>query len=370
MDYYLEDKTRLANQPKRTIGDYVESEGILVPKRFNSFQEAWNWRTRYEFMARSEHPLDYDGASGIIPSMNIYNVAIYGIKKEEDVYKSILGSNRAIARIVELANLLNLKPKKFISGISFSYWEKINGFNRAIVADSAVENKYHIMTKDNSEFVNYSIYEKGSLKSLGSEMKDKEKDAKELVAFYERIRNLPRFDKNHCPIIEVQTTPEGKNYFLQSHRTVDFRPADFFLERQTEKGEVESWFVRGATPKEGINMKTLISRKKLIPIPEEAESFSQFVGINPIFEEIMTRKVGAILGGNPSFEPYLWGAAQGHSNRSVIFKPKIFGIFKNKIYTYEEFNFFEDLAEKTGENQYLNLHLISDGRRALIKRLD
>ena len=39
-DYYTSDPSRLHGQPKRTIGDYVASQGILVPRRFDTLEEA------------------------------------------------------------------------------------------------------------------------------------------------------------------------------------------------------------------------------------------------------------------------------------------------------------------------------------------
>ena len=49
MDYYLEDKSRLNGQPKRTIADYVEQKGILVPRRFDTLAEARKSKIRWCF---------------------------------------------------------------------------------------------------------------------------------------------------------------------------------------------------------------------------------------------------------------------------------------------------------------------------------
>jgi len=63
-DYYLEDRSRLQGQPKRTIADYVEQQGILVPRRFDSLEEAQ--ASGLPILARSEHSQDYDGVSGLL----------------------------------------------------------------------------------------------------------------------------------------------------------------------------------------------------------------------------------------------------------------------------------------------------------------
>ncbi len=65
-DYYTENIAQLKGQPKRTIGDYVASQGILVPTRFDSLKDAR--ASGKPFIARSEHPQDYDGVSGLVDS--------------------------------------------------------------------------------------------------------------------------------------------------------------------------------------------------------------------------------------------------------------------------------------------------------------
>ena len=39
-DHYLKHIEKLRGQPKYTLADYIEVNGILVPKRFASFDEA------------------------------------------------------------------------------------------------------------------------------------------------------------------------------------------------------------------------------------------------------------------------------------------------------------------------------------------
>lgn len=56
VDYYLEDRARLEGQPKRAIADYVEQNGIMVPRRFGSLQEAR--ASGKEVLLRSEHQQD------------------------------------------------------------------------------------------------------------------------------------------------------------------------------------------------------------------------------------------------------------------------------------------------------------------------
>ena len=64
-------------------------------------------------------------------------------------------------------------------------------------------------------------------------------------------------------MIEVQTVNDT-NYFLQYHRTRDFRPTTFTLERTAETGETEALLVRGSTPEEGIVCDVTVAHSWLI----------------------------------------------------------------------------------------------------------
>src|SRR5665811_876042 len=58
--------------PKQEISDYVESQGFLVPRRFDTLDEALDVvRAGGEIILRSEHPDDYDGPSGLMDSYRL-----------------------------------------------------------------------------------------------------------------------------------------------------------------------------------------------------------------------------------------------------------------------------------------------------------
>ena len=66
-DYWLEHPEALQGQPKRVIGEYVESEGISVPRRFSTLAEAR--ASGLDILVRSELQQDYDGISGLLLSL-------------------------------------------------------------------------------------------------------------------------------------------------------------------------------------------------------------------------------------------------------------------------------------------------------------
>ncbi len=73
-DYYLKNPNKLMGQPKRTIADYVESQGILVPRRFENLKEAR--KSHKAILLRSEHTQEYDGVSGLLDSMGLSDLRI------------------------------------------------------------------------------------------------------------------------------------------------------------------------------------------------------------------------------------------------------------------------------------------------------
>ena len=88
-DFYLENPAELKGQPKRTIGDYVESNGFLVPRRFDSLAEAR--RSKKGILLRSELTQDYDGVSWLLESYSLGHfdfqnkVPFRGVNSLEDV---------------------------------------------------------------------------------------------------------------------------------------------------------------------------------------------------------------------------------------------------------------------------------------------
>ena len=82
-----------------------------------------------------------------------------------------------------------------------------------------------------------------------------------------------------------------RNDFLQYHRSRDYSPVDFVLEGMPKKGQLEMPFVRGATPKEGIECKVLVypSQNRDYSILSEDFDGSYDIGTDFIFSEAMTR---------------------------------------------------------------------------------
>lgn len=386
-DYYLEDKTRLKEKPKRTLGDYVEQNGIFVPKRFNSLDEAR--ASGLPIIVRSEHQQDYDGVSGMLESLTLDRFP-EEITDEQSLKEYLFTRkvydggclNISEGSIKDYCTLLNLNVVNVMKEVSFSFWEHLRGFNRTIMADSAISNRYHIMTSnhDKPRIYNYTIFEGGKIDrefimDLPSILKD---GLLELTTSYEKVRNLPNFDNNHCPIMEFQTTSDGKNFFLQYHRARDFEPSRFKLERSLIDGEIEIPFVRGATsPKGEVYRATTYYHGHMThkewTLQDENCSFDMHY--RKMFTELMVRQRGLqLIPMSADNKPYftLLGFVVEHKNRSQLFKPKVSMIINLELLKKypEEISDWYEQVKATGQNHSLNIYAISDGRRALIRRVD
>ena len=121
-DYYLEDRTRLQGQPKKTIGDYVESQGILVPRRFDNLDDAR--KSKKAIILRSEHPQDYNGVSGLLSSPKLSGKyhSYRGIESLEEARERLFEHEATYSSLVYMQYcwLLGIDSQKFIDETSFS----------------------------------------------------------------------------------------------------------------------------------------------------------------------------------------------------------------------------------------------------------
>lgn len=381
-DYYLEDKKRLEGQPKRTIADYVEQQGFLVPRRFYSLEEAI--ASKKDILLRSEHPQDYDGISDLLESFGINDRFSLGDKfpsnitftpKDkktlEEIKKAWFEYQESLsgpAKFQQYCRYQELDEQNFKKELSFSIWEKIPGFNRIIVADTAIPKRYHVMTTNPvRHFRNYAVVDQGIIiRQFVNPLPDAlREELSVLLQNYEEIRNLDRFNPNHCPMMEFQTN-SGKNYFLQYHRTRDFYPAKFTLQGEPEEGEVEVPFVRGATARTGMECKVTLFYADAISgdFNPEDEDGSYDLHWHHIWSEIQVRKRKVQMFHTDNVEYLIEGTIINHRERSKLFKPQV-SIIHNINDVLRDYKKY-----KNRKNTYLYLHITSDGHRAFVRLAD
>lgn len=404
-DRFLENPPR---QPKKELADMLEARGILVPRRFENLADALKAiRQGREIVVRSEHPQEYASAAGLLGS---YVLGADRIAKgkafcdekgteidwdnfyehfgradvEDDAENRIFGSlettdqtafednlkKLSLPYIRRYCELLGLDVDKFIEGMSYSYWEKISGLNRSIVADSAVPGRYHIFTTEGYQYHNYAIVDNGQIvldkpMTMTDELKA---GLEEVIAFYEKIRNAEGFNPAHCPLVEFQTH-EDQNYFLQYHRTRDMEPCSWQLDRELEEGEFEATFVRGATSPEGtvLNVAMYYPHERATAETNEDGSFD--FHYDHIFSEVMSRRRVANFN-NKSLYKLSVSCIDAHLPKSKLFNPQI-------SISISDDNLPPDLPEKmfqqtkeSGKPATIKVRVVSDGRKAYVKFLE
>jgi len=390
-DIYIQDRARLQGQPKRTIGDYVASHGILVPRRFDTVAEAR--ATRVPILARSEHEQDYEGASGLIPSIvlsrypqvtNTSDLKEVILNEEEQFYREKIKTEIPLEIYCALLGLDYTEVK---TQVSFSLWEEISGMRRTVIADSAISGKYHIFSKNvakTDRLQNYSQWYNGLVTSehyppLNSPLGlGHEQDLTGIVELYTKIRHLSNFDSNHAPIMEMISTPQG-HYFVQYHRGRDFQEASFKLHRDLKEGEIQAVSVRGSTVEQGVIVQATVAyaQEQLLKKTEwtlpNVEDSSFDLHMNTVFSEIMSRQRKVQMVHSCESKPVFWmvsGSALGHLYISDFFKPEISLFFDHsKLLREREVDELRREAKRTDSDQKINVFVISDGNTAYLKRV-
>lgn len=400
-------------QPKAQIADLVSQAGFKVPERFASFDEAV--QSGIPFIARSEHPREFAGESGIADSVKIDQPRLELAKsfKYPDGKMSKFGYDRKNAdtlqalkhrlgggtdrdfeiqtvqatrsrQIERHAKLLGISIADYLKDFSFTYWQLLAGWNQTIIADNTVPNRYHVFTKNTAGVdagIGYATLDANHPTRICTWHTDEAQfieSALALVSLYEEIRRLPYFDPNHCPIIEAQFV-NGIHYFLQYHCVRDNEPSAFELTREKQDNEIEPFFVRGATPAAGTTVQAAFY------YPEESDGSHSFENMesgedasfdyhyNHVFSEFMFRKRQVqFIDNTQNTEELTFRAATNHLEKSGLFKPRISIASRelNSLISEDETSRMFKETERTGKPARLPFHVISDGRRAFVRRAD
>ncbi|MCK5474329.1 MAG: hypothetical protein KAI53_02900 [Candidatus Aenigmarchaeota archaeon] len=358
-------------QPKKEIMSFLASKGVLVPRIYDSIDEAINGMETKKIMLRSEHPQDYEGSSDLFPN-GMLNERLL---KADNVTEAIMSQEylyiENVRKQIDLhCRLLGLDYNEFMGELSHSAWEKLEGINRVICADSAIKGKYHIVTLKPTS---YDVIEDSTIQQLTDNSYNSISldEAKGLVELYEQIRDV--MDTNHCYIVETQSvrnylSDAYDHYALQVHRGVDFQNADFKAE-PNRRGVLEFHNVRGATSVDGEDLLLTIKYPKDFRdgpeiIVEDASADASEHSISRVFSEIMFRKRKLQI------FPYRDGSdlryeLTNHCSRNALFKPKC-SVLADKD---QMWNVFGDLLNRDGLVQ-TKVNFVSDGRRAYLTLLD
>ncbi len=368
-------------QPKLAIGEYVESQGIPVPTRYETLEDANRaLASGKTVIGRSEHPDEYAGASGV------------GISK---IFRPYQGAEIALADMVLRPNLKSvygyavetgIDPEQYALYSSTSMQEYIQGINATVVEDDVVRGRYHIFGYGHNQGDGPASFASGAIveadgtiinsNNTNSGAASVMDNHKRLIEQYEKVRNLSRFDPNHCPIIEMQISDaDDKIYFLQYHRSRDRAPATPSLDLQNYYTEEEGWLpadsVRGVHLGQDV-VKLVLSYAKSKPagnMPEVGHSY--FGSGDPSVNQNAARSRAVDIIPQDMDSTYRQ-IANSHGARDRMFKPQATLLVKpetaEKIIPLHVRRHAHEMSEDLGVDVYVKLRALSDGETGVIEK--
>src|SRR3989344_5064783 len=133
-------------QPKAQDALEVERLGLMkVPRRF-TFEEAKKaLASGVMIIARSEHPDEAKGLSGVNPSFTFDNDDPITSTSEEKFRLAMIETGQYDGSAHKFCEINGVDKEKYDREISWSFWEKIPGVNVSIVQDNTVPNRFWIL---------------------------------------------------------------------------------------------------------------------------------------------------------------------------------------------------------------------------------
>lgn len=367
------------DQPKLTVGEYVESSGLLVPARYATIREGLDSSTGA--IIRSEHPLEYAGPSDMLTSFELRpndQGEIAGTLSGEDIFNYSLGTGMSASDHKRVAESYGYSWEEYYVKIGFSTWSIVNGINRAMFADPSIPGRYYVSSigvradipDQRGRATAFHVLDAGeqttSYYSNGfdEELPAAYGDAQELIDFYETVRSLGRFDPKHCPIIEFQSSIDGATqWFLQYHRGRDAVEQPVFTIEDEIKG-IKMKYVMGSTAVSGADLEVAVGfadGRRLTYYTEMKKA-----------ELIARLGVPVMLIEADMADDLFYTGTYAHGSRSLWSKPPltlfnetserdIAGMFGNNVHTREVLQGIELM--------FANLHVTSDGKQAFVRSI-
>ena len=308
-------------KPKLYFREIAKEGGLLVPDAWESPREADKLLKKgITLLSRSEHPLEMF-YSGLQASMKIgkqfiglsendfRQIVSYGPLLDEITHLSFLGER---IRLRNSCKKIGIDFGSFPKESSASFWQVIEGIKITVIADSAVPERFHIL----SNYRPYAMVDAGKINKL-STFRQIYPRIPQITAFYSKVQDIFCDGKMHVPIVEAMVTDKGI-YFLQFHPGRDFSPADFRVDWPLRKGEIRVPFVRGRTESKEYATTTMSLRgSKLDLQPGEGAFQLGMYGDNisrtlPLF----IRSQGAQLAAFPQ-------GKERHDTVAYLYKPQV-----------------------------------------------
>lgn len=367
-DYWLQNPPL---QPKRAIGDYFEAEGVDAAPRFDNPEDAAAYTGG--IVMRGEHPLEYAGPSDLLGSTRFqpgdYSAESLDFSPED--WLNFNAPHLTAEKLTLLSAAYGYSKDEVIRDVSFSLWGLVDGMNRFMFADPANAGRYFVggiaCEAQTLQLVRRfdAITSAGNVENFHQVAQKAEPwptaygTPEELIEFYERIRNLDRFDSLHSPIIEVQSDPkEHRQQGLQYHRGRDANMSNFNGEK-VPKLALSADHVFGGTVPEGQDSECLV-------IYEDG-AIDQDRDLLEL--EILARSGMPVVLLVENVDDHFKRGVENHAPRSLWTKPPITLILQTEARKVPEVlaRSLKTRSIVAGiEAPVAELHIVSDGKEASI----
>ncbi len=389
--YFLQHRP---HQPKREVCAYLATHGFDVPRIFENLDEAR--RSKLPFIIRSEHPQDLDGISGVrdsivvdkpngkameqylseelirmrcdkfhnqwLPHILISEQA--RILRQQFIETLMRGTSKTSCS--DFSRMQNIDPSEFDEETSYSYWEYVPGINRQMVADSAIEGRYHLLSRGENTH-GYAVVDRASVRHFAERNAEKDLTAsciQRLVETYEGVRSL--LGPDHCLLLEIQSMQEeARDYILQALYTRKFDPPSFSISRVPD-GAIPADFVRGKTPENGEECRLRCFSLRNLPtnkVPVDA-AFDFHYREVLLGAQLPYRKVHC-MGSDFDIDFHLLKASVRHFNAMQLFSPAA-----TFVVPYPSLLQKEEVRKLLNDgNLALPVRFVIDGTRGYVERL-
>ncbi len=221
----------LALQRKDKDAVLAAQHGIKVPRIFPTFKEAKQFvlDDGGSIIARTEHPTEADGLSGlnyshvITPEMAtetgdklFSDFHIFDARLFDAVVKKW---HKRFEHTTAYCHLFNVDPDEYVAKLQHSFWEYVQGFNLYVFADPVVKGRFHVFSqwpKDDEEhggWAVYDLFEGHEPISPGKTSPFITTNFAQITDLYEKVQEV--FGNEVCWVVEMQLTKSGDLFFLQ-----------------------------------------------------------------------------------------------------------------------------------------------------------
>ncbi len=285
--------------------------------------------------------------------------------------------NDEVGRHYQRASEYNYPPVD-LEYAKASRWRYIPGVPVRVFRDPVVEGKYfiggraahhHWETTIGRDSPDFEAHDKGVYR--GYQKPDTPEymlPAQKIIDLYEKVRTLPYFDQRQVPVMEFQYGEDERLYFLQYLKTglQLSDPGEFYLPRS--RSSVTAHAVRGATSREGVQVRIYLDPARLSPVLRGQGIFTG-LGINRIGHAEQAAVVSAsvaVIDGGLNFK-------DDHCDSAALTRPAVtISLWDGVGEADERFSSlprpykFVPGEEQSQTLTYINARVTSNGRKATI----